>query len=70
MKAGVGRFLLGLLYGAAWFTALTNTAVLALQASGGSFEPGRFLPLALGAWLLILWVHYTAGWFPFQRRDR
>ena len=68
VKGAIGRFLFGLLYGVSWFAALSNTLVLTLQLSSGQFEPGRFLPVALGAWGVILYVHWAAGWFPFRRR--
>jgi hypothetical protein len=68
VKQTLGRLLLGLFYGVCWFAALSNTLVLILQLASGSFEPGRFLPVAIGAWGIILYLHWVAGWFPFHRR--
>ena len=68
MKRTLGRLFLGLIYGVSWLTALSNTLVLVLQLGGASFEPGRFLPMAIAAWAIIFYLHWAAGWFPFQRR--
>ncbi len=68
VKQTLGRLVLGLFYGVSWFAALSNTLVLVLQLASGTFEPGRFLPVAIGAWSIILYLHWAAGWFPFHRR--
>lgn len=54
-------------YGVAWFAGLLNTFVVAMRL--GSGEPlDSFLPVALGAWGIIIYVHYRNRWVPFRRR--
>lgn len=60
-------FLLGMGYSVAWFAALLNTYVVAQRLIAGQ-PTESFLPVALGAWVIILYFHFRAGWFPFRRR--
>lgn len=65
--AKVGVFLAAVLYGASWVVVLVN-----LVAVASSFQTGRdaigYLPTLLAGLGVILFVHYSAGWFPFSRK--
>jgi hypothetical protein len=60
-------FLVALLYGAAWPTALLNTVVALTRLASGA-SPESALPFALLAWGIIGYVHRQRGWPPFARR--
>lgn len=62
-----GYFLMAVLYGAAWPTALLNSAVLVARLAAGQW-PESALPFALLAWAVIAYVHRARGWPPFRRR--
>ena len=63
----LGYFLVAVLYGAAWPTALLNTLV-AISRLASSLPPDSALPFALLAWAIIAYVHRQRGWPPFARR--
>ncbi len=67
MSKGIGVLLLGAGYGVAWFAAVLNTFALLNRLSQG-LPTDSFLPTALAAWAIILFVHYRAKWFPFRSR--
>ncbi len=58
-------FLVAVLYGAAWPTAVLNTVVALGRLSAGT-SPESALPFALLSWSLIAYVHYRRGWLPFR----
>jgi len=60
-------FLVAILYGAAWPTALLNTVVVLGRVASGA-SPDSALPFALLAWAVIGYVHRQRGWTPFARR--
>jgi hypothetical protein len=57
-------FLVAVLYGAAWPTALLNTGV-ALARLGAGEPPESTLPFALLGWAIIGYVHRQRRWPPF-----
>ncbi len=65
MNRGIGILLMGAGYGVAWFVAVLNTFVVLNRISQG-LPLDSFLPMALAAWGIILYVHYRAKWFPFR----
>lgn len=54
-----------MLYGASWIVLLIDILAVATATQQGSTVTG-YLPTLLGALVVILMVHYTAGWFPFR----
>jgi hypothetical protein len=60
-------FLVAVLYGAAWPTAVLNTVVALGRLATGT-SPDSALPFALLAWGVIGYVHRQRGWPPFAPR--
>jgi len=66
MMRSLSVLFIGMGYGVAWFAGILNTFVVVARLSAGQ-PPESFLPVALGAWGIIIYIHYRYRWFPFRR---
>lgn len=54
-------------YCTGWMCGFWGTVAVVMNLSSG--EPLREpLIVAVAGWLVVLWIHRSAGWFPFRRK--